>query len=101
MVSWFGSQNQVGFGLSVAPQNRQMEVGTVHTSRSSDLLCMEASLVMVFQSGLKTGRGVMAGAARGTINVTGCVESYYPCFIVFILLGHKRHYSHLVFCLSL
>jgi hypothetical protein len=21
MVSWFGSQNQVGFGLSVAPQN--------------------------------------------------------------------------------
>jgi hypothetical protein len=27
MVSWFGSQNQVGFGLSVAPQNRQRGVG--------------------------------------------------------------------------
>jgi hypothetical protein len=67
MVSWFGSQNQVGFGLSVAPQNRQMEVGAVHTSRSSDLLRIEASLVMVFQSGLKTDRCVMAGAARGTI----------------------------------
>jgi hypothetical protein len=22
-VSWFGSQNQAGYGLSVAPQNRQ------------------------------------------------------------------------------
>jgi hypothetical protein len=27
-VSWFGSQNQAGFGLSVAPQNRRREVGT-------------------------------------------------------------------------
>jgi hypothetical protein len=37
-VSWFGTQNQVGFGLSVAPQNRQREDGTGPTSRSGGLL---------------------------------------------------------------
>jgi hypothetical protein len=57
----------VDFGLSVAPQNRRREVGVGHTSRSSGLLCMEASLARVFQSGLKTGGGAMAGGARGTI----------------------------------
>jgi hypothetical protein len=31
------------------------------------LLGVEASLVRVFQSGLKTARGVMMGGARGTI----------------------------------
>jgi hypothetical protein len=67
MISWFGSQNQVGFGLSVAPQNRWMEVGVGHASRSSGLLRAEASLARVFQSGLKTGGGATAGGARGTI----------------------------------
>jgi hypothetical protein len=43
-VSWFGPQNQAGFGLSVAPQNRQREVGAGHASRSSSLLGVEASL---------------------------------------------------------
>jgi hypothetical protein len=57
----------VGFGLSVAPQNQQMEVSAGHTSRSSGLLHVEASLVKVFQSGLKTGGGAMTGGARGTI----------------------------------
>jgi hypothetical protein len=38
-----------------------------HTSRSSDLLGIEASLAMVFQSGLKTGGGETAGSVRGTI----------------------------------
>jgi hypothetical protein len=38
-----------------------------HASRCSGLLRMEASLVRVFQSGLKTGGGAMAGGARGTI----------------------------------
>jgi hypothetical protein len=46
-VSWFGTQNQVGFSLSVAPQNRRREVGTGHTSRSSGLLHVEASLARV------------------------------------------------------
>jgi hypothetical protein len=36
--SWFGPQNQLRFGLSVASQNRRREVGVVHTSRSSSLL---------------------------------------------------------------
>jgi hypothetical protein len=57
----------VGFGLSVAPQNRQREVGVGHASRSSGLLPMEASLARVPQSGLKTGGGVTPGGACGTI----------------------------------
>jgi hypothetical protein len=57
----------VGFGLSVAPQNRRREVDAGHASRSSVLLHMEVSLAWVSQSGLKTGEGVMTGGARGTI----------------------------------
>jgi hypothetical protein len=66
-VSWFGPPNQAGFGLSVAPQNRQREVGVGHASRSSGLLHVEACLARVSQSGLKTGGGTMTGGARGTI----------------------------------
>jgi hypothetical protein len=66
-VSWFEPQNQVGFGLSVAPQNRRREVGTGHASRSNSLLDVEASLARVFQSGLKTSGGATTGGARGTI----------------------------------
>jgi hypothetical protein len=53
--------------LLVAPQNRWREVGVGHTSRSNDLLRVEASLVRISQSGLKTGGGVTTGGARGTI----------------------------------
>jgi hypothetical protein len=66
-VSWFVPQNQVSFGLSVAPQNRWREVGVGHASRSSGLLGMEASLARVSQSGLKTGGCAMVGGACGTI----------------------------------
>jgi hypothetical protein len=66
-VSWFGPQNHVGFGLSVASQNQRREVGTEHASRSSSLLGVEASLARVSQSGLKTGGGTTTGGARGTI----------------------------------
>jgi hypothetical protein len=38
-----------------------------HASRSSSLLCVEASLARISQSGLKTGGGVAMGRARGTI----------------------------------
>jgi hypothetical protein len=38
-----------------------------HASRSSDVLRVKASLARISQSGLKTGRGVTAGGARGTI----------------------------------
>jgi hypothetical protein len=53
--------------LSVAPQNRRREVSVGHASRSSSLLDVEASLVRVSQSSLKTGRGAMIGGACGTI----------------------------------
>jgi hypothetical protein len=66
-VSWFGPQNQAGFGLSVAPQNRRREVGEGHALRSSGLLRVEVSLARVSQSGLKTDGGVTAGGARGII----------------------------------
>jgi hypothetical protein len=66
-VSWCGPQNQVGFGLSVAPQNRRREVGVGHASRSSGLLYLEASLARVSQPSLKTGGDVTTGGARGTI----------------------------------
>jgi hypothetical protein len=67
MVSWFGSQNQVGFSLSVVPQNRWREVGVGLTLRSSGLLHVEGSLARVSQSGLKNGGGAMMGGAHGTI----------------------------------
>jgi hypothetical protein len=57
----------VGFGLSVAPQNRQREVGAGHASRSSSLLDVEASLARVSQSGLKTGGGATTVGARAII----------------------------------
>jgi hypothetical protein len=57
----------VGFGLSVVPQNRRREVGTGHTSRSSNLFGVEASLARVSQSDLKTGGGATTGGACGTI----------------------------------
>jgi hypothetical protein len=67
MISWFKPQNQADFSLSVAPQNRQREVGVGHASRSSGLLRVEASLAKVFQSGLKTDGGATTGGACGTI----------------------------------
>jgi hypothetical protein len=67
MVFWFGPQNQVGFGLSVVPQNQWREVSVGHVSRSSGLLRVEESLARVSQSGLKTGGGITTGGARGTI----------------------------------
>jgi hypothetical protein len=47
-VSWFGTQNQAGCGLSVAPQNRWEGIGAVHMSRSSGLLRVEVSRIRVF-----------------------------------------------------
>jgi hypothetical protein len=67
MVSWFGPQNQVGFGLSVVPQNRRRGVGVGDTLRYSGLLRVKASLDRVSQSGLKTGGGATIGGARDTI----------------------------------
>jgi hypothetical protein len=57
----------VGFGLSIASQNRQRKVSAGHVSRSSGLLGVEASLARVCQSGLKTGGGATTGGARDTI----------------------------------
>jgi hypothetical protein len=66
-VPWFGTQNQVGFGLSVAPQNRWRDISVGHTSRSSGLLHLEASRARVSQSDFKTCGGMTAGGARDII----------------------------------
>jgi hypothetical protein len=66
-ISWFGPQNQADFDLLVVSQNRRREVSLRHTSRSSSLLHVEASLATVSQSDLKTGGGTMTGGACGTI----------------------------------
>jgi hypothetical protein len=66
-VSWFGLQDQVSSGLSVAPQNRWREIGAGHALGSCGLLHMEASLARVFLSGLRTGGDATMGGARGTI----------------------------------
>jgi hypothetical protein len=59
-VSWFVPPNQVGYGLSIVPQNRwEDEDGTGHTSRSSGLLRLDASQASISQSGLKTGGGAV------------------------------------------
>jgi hypothetical protein len=60
-VSWFGPQNQAGFDLSIAQQNRRREVGVGQASRSSGLLSRGS------KSSLKTGGGATTGGARGTI----------------------------------
>jgi hypothetical protein len=61
------SQNQVGFDLSVVPQNRQREISVRHASRFSGLLHVETSLASFSQSSLKTGGDAMTGDARDTI----------------------------------
>jgi hypothetical protein len=102
MVSWFGPQNQVAYGLSVAPQNRwEDEYGVGHASRSDGLLCLEASRARVSQSSLNTGGGAVRmvhvasswrsrgdKAEDGRVNTMGCIRFFYPNFTVFIVLGH-------------
>jgi hypothetical protein len=101
MISWSGPQNQAGFGLSVELQNRHVdEDGAGCASRSSGLLCVEASRVSVSHSGLKTGGGVAQmvhvassrmlrrdQAEDGRVDVTGYIGLFYPNFVVFYVLG--------------
>jgi hypothetical protein len=48
-VARFGTQNQAGYGLSVAPQNRWEDDDVGHLLRSSGLLRVEASWARVSQ----------------------------------------------------
>jgi hypothetical protein len=82
-----------------------------HASRYSGLLHVEVSQTSIFQSGLKTGRCVTTGGARGTIadvalsqvedgrvDAMGCIGSCYTYFTIFFLLGPR---GIVVFCLGL
>jgi hypothetical protein len=102
-ISWFGPQNQVGYGLSVAPQNRREDKdGAGHKSGSSSLLRLKVSRARVFQSSLKIGGGVawmvhVASSQRscqdktkdGRVDTMGCIGLFYPNFIVLVVLCHK------------
>jgi hypothetical protein len=79
--------------------------------RSSGLLRLEVSRVMIFQFGLKTGgcaarmvhmasswRSHRDRAEDGRVNATGYIELFYPNFIVLIVLVPK---DNLVFWLGL
>jgi hypothetical protein len=96
MISWFGSQNHAGYGLSVVPQNRREGDDVGHASRSNGLLHVEASQARVFQSGSRLAEArrwvVHVAPSRrlhrdqvevGWIDVTGCVDPFYPRIVVF------------------
>jgi hypothetical protein len=111
-VSWFRPQNQAGYGLSVAAQNRwEDENGVGHAARSSSLLYLEASQTRVSESSLKSNGGAVRmvhvaslqrshrdEAKDGRVDAMGCIGLFYPNFAVFIVLGHK---GNLVFWLGL
>jgi hypothetical protein len=115
MIFWFGTQNQVGYDLSFAPQNRwEDEDDAGHVSRCIGLLRLQASQARVSQSSLKTGgattRMVHAASSRmvhvssswrscgsevkdGRFDGVGCgaveVEPNYPSLNVIFLLAHS------------
>jgi hypothetical protein len=79
-----------------------------HVSRFSGLICLKTSRDRVFHSGLKTDEGVAqivhvtslqrlcrAKVEDRRVDMTGCIEPFYPNFIVFIVLAPK---DILVFC---
>jgi hypothetical protein len=114
MVSRGWASNQAAFGLSVAPQNRRREVGVGDMSRSSGLVCLEASRARVSQSGLKTGGGVTAGGARGIIveitwscssrqtgRCDGLYRTHLPQDRSFHCIRPQGHSSLILFCLGL
>jgi hypothetical protein len=98
----------VGYGLSVAPQNRQEnDDGTGYMLKSCGLLGLGASRARVFQSSLKTGVGTtwmvhVASSQRSCedeaddrrVDATDCIGLFYPNYVVGVL-GHR---GSLVIC---
>jgi hypothetical protein len=96
----------VGYGLSVAPQNRRKDEDSMrHASRSSSLLRLEASWARVSQSDLKTGVGTTqmvhvtsSQRSRGDEDenkredTTSCIRPCYPYFAILTVLGPKSVY---------
>jgi hypothetical protein len=90
-VCWFVAQNQAGFSLSVASQNRRGEVGVGHMLRSCGLLCVKVCRARIFQFCLNTGGCMKTGGACDTnVNVASRTSQ-----------KRTGYCSHLVFCLGL
>jgi hypothetical protein len=110
-ISWFGPQNQSGFGLSIASQNRQSKVGMGHVlaacftwkqvgqgfpSLASRLVETRRRVVHVAPS-----RRLREQVEDGRVDVMGCVGPCYPCFAIFLVLGPRGIVVFLVFCFGL
>jgi hypothetical protein len=102
-VSWFEPQNQVGFGLSAAPQNR-WEDATVWDTHQDLAACFAWKQVELVFSSLASRpaeaqrRMVHVAPSRrlhqsqvedGRADAMGCVRRCYPCFAIFIVLGRR------------
>jgi hypothetical protein len=96
-VSWFGPQNQVGYGLSVAPQNRWEGDSVGQALRSSGLLRVEVSQASVFQLSSKLTKAQQrvvhmtaswrlrrVEAEDGWVDMMGYVRPCYPSFAIFL-----------------
>jgi hypothetical protein len=100
MVSWFGPQNQAGFDLSVAPQNRRREVtawkqvGLGFPILASRLV--EAQRWVVHVASSRRLRRVEA--EDGRIDAMDCVGLFYPKITILYVLGPR---GNLVFSLLL
>jgi hypothetical protein len=102
-VSWFGRQNQAGFSLSVAPQNRWEDVTAWDTRWDLAAYFMWKQVWLGFPNLASTlaeaRRRVMHVAPSQRlrrsqvedrcVDVTGCVGPCYPYFIAFILLDTR------------
>jgi hypothetical protein len=68
MVSWIGTQNQAGFNLSVAPQNRWEDatVWDTHRDLASCFTCKQVRLGFPSLAS-RLAEDAMMGGAHGTI----------------------------------
>jgi hypothetical protein len=100
-ISLFGPQNQVGDGLSVAPQNRwedetargthrdpaasfeRKQVGIGFSSLASRLAKVQPWVVDVVPSWSLHRDQV----EDGWVDATGCIGLFYPKIIIFYVLG--------------
>jgi hypothetical protein len=96
--SWFSPQNQAGYGLSVAQQNRREGDDVRHASRSSGLLRVDVSQARVpqFTSRLAeerlrvvhvapSRRFCRIQAEDGWVDAVGCIGPFYPRIIIFCI----------------
>jgi hypothetical protein len=100
---WFGPQNQAGFGLSVAPQNRREGAMVWDTRRDlAAYFAWKQVWLEFFSLALRLGEAWcwmvhMTPSWRlrrnqvedGRVDVMVYIELFYPTFVIFIVLGTR------------